>query len=101
MEARTPAPLANETRLAIAVAHLPPGISKWNRIEHRLFALITMNRRGNRQLVSQNHVTRSNCHEASFRDVSDAITQVSAQRGAQGQAYLPRCRNRHLQRHLA
>jgi hypothetical protein len=27
--------------LAITVAHLPPGTSKWNRIEHRLFAFIT------------------------------------------------------------
>jgi hypothetical protein len=33
--------LANETRLTITVAHLPPGTSKWNRIEHRLFAFIT------------------------------------------------------------
>ena len=32
---------ANETGLKIAVTHLPPGTSKWNRIEHRLFAFIT------------------------------------------------------------
>jgi len=38
--------LADETRLAITVAHLPPGTSKWNRIEHRLFAFITQNWRG-------------------------------------------------------
>jgi Rhodopirellula transposase DDE domain len=38
--------LANETGLAITVAHLPPGTSKWNRIEHRLFAYITQNWRG-------------------------------------------------------
>jgi hypothetical protein len=38
--------LADETGLAITVAHLPPGTSKWNRIEHRLFAFITQNRRG-------------------------------------------------------
>jgi hypothetical protein len=31
--------LADETGLAITVAHHPPGTSKWNRIEHRLFAL--------------------------------------------------------------
>jgi len=35
--------LADQTRLAITVAHLPPGTSKWNRIEHRLFAFITRN----------------------------------------------------------
>jgi hypothetical protein len=38
--------LADETRLVITVAHLPPGTSKWNRIEHRLFAFITQNWRG-------------------------------------------------------
>jgi hypothetical protein len=43
--------LANETRLRITVTHLPPGTSKWNRIEHRLFAFITMNWRG-KPLVS-------------------------------------------------
>jgi len=42
---------ANETGLKITVAHLPPGTSKWNRIEHRLFAFITMNWRG-KPLVS-------------------------------------------------
>ena len=34
---------ADETGLAIMVAHHPPGTSKWNRIEHRLFAFITQN----------------------------------------------------------
>lgn len=38
--------LADQTRLSITVAHLPPGTSKWNRIEHRLFAFITQNWRG-------------------------------------------------------
>jgi transposase len=42
---------ANETGLAITVAHHPPGTSKWNRIEHRLFAFITQNWRG-KPLVS-------------------------------------------------
>ena len=37
--------------LQIAVCHLPPGTSKWNRIEHRLFSYITMNWRG-KPLVS-------------------------------------------------
>lgn len=40
------AALAAETGLAITVCHLPPGTSKWNRIEHRLFSAITMNWRG-------------------------------------------------------
>ena len=33
--------LADELGLRIAVVHLPPGTSKWNKIEHRLFARIT------------------------------------------------------------
>src|SRR5277367_6596587 len=43
--------LADELGIAITVNHLPPGTSKWNRIEHRLFAVITMNWRG-KPLVS-------------------------------------------------
>lgn len=38
--------LANETGLKISVCHLPPGTSKWNKIEHRLFSYITQNWRG-------------------------------------------------------
>jgi hypothetical protein len=45
--------LANETGLAITVAHLPPGTSKWNRIEHRLFAFIAQNWRGKPLLSHQ------------------------------------------------
>ena len=40
------ATLATETGLSITVCHLPPGTSKWNKIEHRLFSQITMNWRG-------------------------------------------------------
>src|SRR5665647_2049856 len=40
------AELAGETGLAITVCHLPPGTSKWNKIEHRMFSAITMNWRG-------------------------------------------------------
>ena len=35
--------LANETGLQITVSHYPPGTSKWNKIEHRLFSYISMN----------------------------------------------------------
>ena len=42
---------ANETGLDVTVCHYPPGTSKWNKIEHRLFSHITMNWRG-RPLVS-------------------------------------------------
>lgn len=37
---------ANETNLTIQVCHLPPGTSKWNKIEHRLFSFISQNWRG-------------------------------------------------------
>jgi hypothetical protein len=42
---------ADETGLEIAVCHLPPGTSKWNKIEHRLFSFISQNWRG-KPLVS-------------------------------------------------
>jgi hypothetical protein len=45
------AALAAETGLRITVCHLPPGTSKWNKIEHRLFSHISMNWRG-RPLIS-------------------------------------------------
>jgi hypothetical protein len=38
--------LADELGLSITVCHLPPGTSKWNKIEHRLFSFITINWRG-------------------------------------------------------
>src|SRR5260221_9611368 len=38
--------LADETNRSITVCHLPPGTSKWNKIEHRLFAWISQNWRG-------------------------------------------------------
>jgi len=47
--------LADETGLEIAVCHFPPGTSKWNKIEHRLFSAITQNWRG-KPLVSHEAV---------------------------------------------
>lgn len=44
--------LANETGIAITVNHLPPGTSKWNKIEHRLFSFISQNWRG-KPLISR------------------------------------------------
>jgi len=37
---------ANKTRLKITVCHFPPGTSKWNKIEHKMFSFISMNWRG-------------------------------------------------------
>jgi hypothetical protein len=56
---------ARETRLEITVCHLPPGTSKWNKIEHRMFAHISMNWRG-RPLTS---------HEAVIELIGATITR--------------------------
>lgn len=57
---------ADATGLAVTVCHLPPGTSKWNKIEHRLFSYITMNWRG-RPLVS---------HEAVVELIGSTTTQT-------------------------
>ncbi|MDQ1018931.1 hypothetical protein QFZ43_005480 [Streptomyces afghaniensis] len=50
--------LAAETGLDITACHMPPGTSKWNKIEHRLFSHISMNWRG-RPLTSHDVVVNS------------------------------------------
>ena len=52
------AALALETGLEITACHFPPGTSKWNKIEHRLFSHITMNWRG-RPLTSHEVIVQS------------------------------------------
>ncbi|MBV8992985.1 MAG: ISAzo13 family transposase [Pseudonocardiales bacterium] len=52
------AALAAETGLVITVCHFPPGTSKWNKIEHRLFSHITLNWRG-RPLTSHEVVVQT------------------------------------------
>jgi transposase len=52
------ADLAAETGLEITCCHFPPGTSKWNKIEHRLFSAITMNWRG-RPLASHQIIVDS------------------------------------------
>jgi len=61
--------LANETGLEISVCHFPPGTSKWNKIEHRLFSFITQNWRGKR-LVS---------HEVIVNLIAATTTQTGLQ----------------------
>ena len=65
---------ADQSGLAVTVCHLPPGTSKWNKIEHRLFAHISMNWRG-RPLVS---------HEV----IVDLISATTTQAGLRVQADL-------------
>jgi transposase len=50
--------LAEDTGLTVTVCHLPPGTSKWNKIEHRLFSHISMNWRG-RPLTSHEVVVNT------------------------------------------
>lgn len=49
--------LADEIQKTIHVCHLPPGTSKWNKIEHKMFCFITMNWRG-KPLISQQAVVQ-------------------------------------------
>lgn len=49
--------LADELNLTIQVSHFPPGTSKWNNIEHRMFCHITNNWRG-RPLISRETVVQ-------------------------------------------
>ena len=68
--------LAEQTGLDITVCHLPPGTSKWNKIEHRLFSNISMNWRG-RPLTS---------HEV----IVDLIGSTTTRTGLKVQAELDR-----------
>jgi len=45
--------LANELGIDIVVSHLPPGTSKWNKIEHRLFSFISQNWRAKRDTTGR------------------------------------------------
>jgi len=66
--------LANELNIPIHVSHFPPGTSKWNKIEHRLFSFISMNWRG-KPLVS---------HEA----IVNLIAATTTRQGLKVQAEL-------------
>jgi len=58
--------LADETGLRISVCHFPPGTSKWNKIEHRMFCHITENWRG-RPLVSREVVVNLIGHTTTMK----------------------------------
>lgn len=65
--------LANELGLRIQVCHFPPGASKWNKIEHRMFSHITQNWRG-RPLIS---------HEVIIRLIANTTTRAGLKVGAE------------------
>ena len=60
--------LANELGIDIVVSHLPPGTSKWNKIEHRLFSFISQNWRA-KPLVS-------------YRVIVELISAITTQTGS-------------------
>ncbi|MGH9245563.1 MAG: ISAzo13 family transposase [Acidimicrobiales bacterium] len=64
--------LAADTGLEITVCHYPPGTSKWNKIEHRMFSFITMNWRG-RPLLS-------------YRTIIELIAATTTNKGLRIQA---------------
>lgn len=63
----------DENALSVSVCHLPPGTSKWNKIEHRLFSYISMNWRG-RPLVS---------HEVMLKLIGATMTKTGLRVKAQ------------------
>ncbi len=87
--------LADETGLEIAVCHFPPGTSKWNKIEHRLFSAISQNWRG-KPLVSHEVMvnliaattTRTGLTVRSALDDSDYPAGVSVSDADMGTLYL-------------
>ncbi len=87
--------LADETGLRITVCHLPPGTSKWNKIEHRLFAHISMNWRG-RPLVSHEVIveligattTSSGLTVQAVRDTGSYPTKLKVSDGALAAVHL-------------
>ena len=68
--------LANEIGLCISICHFPPGTSKWNKIEHRMFSYISMNWRG-RPLVN-------------LETVVNLIASTTTEKGLKIQAELDR-----------
>jgi hypothetical protein len=84
------AALAAETGLTITVCHFPPGTSKWNKIEHRLFSQITMNWRG-RPLTS---------HEVVVATIVSAHPHRAARGSGAGSRQLS-ARNRRSRRRAA
>jgi hypothetical protein len=74
--------LANRTGLTLSVSHFPPGTSKWNKIEHRLFCHITQNWRG-QPLVS---------HEIIIKLIGSTTTEagLQVQAGLDRRKYLTR-----------
>jgi len=87
--------LADETGLEVAVCHFPPGTSKWNKIEHRLFSAISQNWRG-KPLVSHEAIvnliaattTRTGLRVRSALDASAYPAGVTVSDAEMGTLYI-------------
>ena len=87
--------LADETGMEIAVCHFPPGTSKWNKVEHRLFSAISQNWRG-KPLVSHEVIvdliaattTRTGLRVRSELDTNDYPAGVTVSDAEMGTLYL-------------
>jgi hypothetical protein len=90
--------LADDTGLTIKVRHYPPGTSKWNKIEHRLFRRITQNWRG-RPLTDRATIveliaattTKTGLKVESALDTRSRERHQSAQRGDETPRHPWRC----------
>lgn len=74
--------LADEIELSITVCHLPPGTSKWNKIEHRMFCHITQNWRG-RPLISLDTIVNliANTRTTKGLTIHSALDENSYEKG--------------------
>ena len=89
--------LADETGLQIGVCHFPPGTSKWNKVEHRLFSAISQDWRG-RPLVSHEVIveligattTRTGLRVRSALDTNDYPSGVRVSDAEMQTLYLER-----------
>ena len=74
--------LANELAMTINVSHLPPGTSKWNRIEHKMFCFISQNWRG-KPLITQQAIVQliANTTTQSGLKIMSALDERAYQTG--------------------
>lgn len=89
--------LSDETGLAITVCHYPPGTSKWNQIEHRLFSFISLNWKGKPLINFETVVnliggtrTRTGLKVKALLDTSEYETGVEISKGEIDQLQLKR-----------
>ena len=82
------------------MCHLPPGTSKWNKIEHRMFSAITMNWRG-RPLETHEVVVETIAATTTKTGLDDLETpDLTYERGSRSEQEMTGIEAAHLQRHI-